>query len=187
MGPEDDDALEEFWGRLASHPDRDRKLDDQIEMMCEQIFDLWFAFDRPLEDGDLVVDRFLHERERDLFDGEKHYLRAVRGSSMHLYEIEDLRPGESLTLRDVLEGDRIRHPDGRVALHGQALRHPRPRGGNHGRLGRGRADRRSRTAPTVESGGSQLPVANHAQSWALSPADEACRPAAPRKMHVKQR
>lgn len=104
LGQEDDEAFEELWGRWADHPD---ELDHDLSMMSEQVGDLWFAFDRPLEDGRLVVDRFLDERALDLSEGEKLYLRSLRASSMRLYEIEDSRPGESLTLRDIIEGDRV--------------------------------------------------------------------------------
>lgn len=104
LGEEDDEALEELWGRWIDHP---HDLDQHFSMVSEHVGDLWFAFDRPIEDGRLVVDRFLDERGLDLSDGERLYLRALRASSMRLYEIEDSRPGESLTLRDVIEGDRV--------------------------------------------------------------------------------
>jgi len=104
LGDEDDDALEELWGRWSDHPD---ELDENLNSMSEHVGDLWFAFDRPLDDGRLVVDRFLEERGSHLFEGEKLYLRTLRASSMRLYEIEDSRAGESLTLRDVIEGDRV--------------------------------------------------------------------------------
>jgi hypothetical protein len=38
---------------------------------------------------------------------EQAYLAALRASSMRLYEIEGSRPGESLNLRDIVEGDRV--------------------------------------------------------------------------------
>ena len=75
--------------------------------MSEQVFDLWFAFDRPLDDGKLVVDRFLAKRMVDLSPGQRLYLQTLRGSSMRLYEVEESRPGESLTLRDLLEDHRV--------------------------------------------------------------------------------
>ncbi|MBI5545732.1 MAG: SEC-C domain-containing protein, partial [Deltaproteobacteria bacterium] len=104
LSEEDEEAFDEFWGRWADHPD---DLGEHHNEMSEHVFDLWFAFDRPLEDGRLVVDRFFDARVLDLSEGEKLYLRSLRASSMRLYEIEDLRPGESLTLRDVLEGERV--------------------------------------------------------------------------------
>ena len=104
LGAEDDLAFDEFWGPWADHPG---ELPEHFAEMSEHVQDLWFVFDRPLDDGRLVVDRFLEERQGALGAGEKLYLRALRASAMRLYEIEDLRPGESLTLRDVLEGARI--------------------------------------------------------------------------------
>ena len=104
LGPEDDQAFDEFWGRFVDHADG---LDHDLEMMSEHVCDLWFAFDWPLDDGQLVVDRFLDEQAFALSEGEKLCLRTLRASSMRLYEIEDALPGESLTLRDVVEGDRL--------------------------------------------------------------------------------
>jgi hypothetical protein len=104
LGEEDDAAFEELWGRWI---DRADDLDENMSNMSEHIGDLWFAFDRPLEDGRFAVDRFLDEHAPELSEGEKLYLRTLRVSSMRLYEIEEVRPGESLTLRDILEGDRI--------------------------------------------------------------------------------
>jgi hypothetical protein len=104
LGPEDDGALEFFWGRWWED---DRELPPALSAMGEHVFDLWFAFDEPLDNGELVVDRFLAERGSRLLDGERRYLNVLRDSSMRLYEIEDLRPGESVALRDVIEGDRI--------------------------------------------------------------------------------
>ncbi len=75
--------------------------------MSEQVFDLWFACDRLLDEGDLVIERFTEEQATDLAPGETRYLEMLRASSMRLYEIADSSPGESLTLRDLIEGDRI--------------------------------------------------------------------------------
>src|SRR5215211_2185266 len=97
LGPEDDEAYDEFWGRWS---DRADEIDQDRSAMSEQVFDLWFAFDRPLDDGRLVVDRLLAKRMVDLSPGERLYLQTLRASSMRLYEVEESRPGESLTLRD---------------------------------------------------------------------------------------
>lgn len=102
FGQEDDQAFEEFWGQWLDHPDG---LDQGLDAMSEQVADGWFAFDCPLESGQMVVDCFLEKRALRLTEGEKRYLNEMKASSMRLYEIEDSRPGESLTLRDVIEGD----------------------------------------------------------------------------------
>jgi len=103
LGPEDDAALEAFWGRYLDHP---AELDETTRRLSDDAFDMWFAFDFPLDDGRLVVDRFL-EQHPGLSTGERAYLRTLRGTAMRLYEVVDALPGASLTVRDVLEGDQV--------------------------------------------------------------------------------
>ena len=90
LGPEDDAALEAFWGRYLDHP---AELDETTRRLSDDAFDMWFAFDFPLDDGRLVVDRFLEERP-GLPTGEHAYLRSLAGTAMHLYEVVDALPGE---------------------------------------------------------------------------------------------
>ena len=104
LDPEDAEADDEFWGRWL---DRADEIDQDRRAMSEQVFDLWFAFDRRLDGGKLVVDRFLEKRMADLSPGERLYLQTMRESSMRLYEVEESRPGESLTLRDLIEDHRV--------------------------------------------------------------------------------
>ena len=103
LGPEDDAALEAFWGRYLDH---DAELDKATSRLSNDAFEMWFAFDFPLDDGRLVVDRFLEEHP-GLSTGERAYLQILGGTAMHLYEVVDALPGVSLTLRDVLEGDQV--------------------------------------------------------------------------------
>ena len=103
LGPEDDAALEAFWGRYLDH---DAELDKATSRLSDDAFEMWFSFDFPLDDGRLVVDRFLEEHPR-LSTGERAYLQILGGTAMHLYEVVDAFPGVSLTLRDVLEGDQV--------------------------------------------------------------------------------
>ncbi len=103
MGPEDDAALEAFWGRYLDHP---AERDETTSRLSDDAYDMWFAFDFTLEDGRLVVDRFLEEHP-GLSTGERAYLRTLAGTAMHLYEVVDALPGVSLTVRDVLEGGQV--------------------------------------------------------------------------------
>ncbi len=103
LGPEDDTALEAFWGRYLDHP---AEPDETTRRLSDDAFDMWFAFDFTLDDGRLVVDRFLQEHP-GLSTGERAYLRTLAGTAMHIYEVVDALPGVSLTLRDVLEGDQV--------------------------------------------------------------------------------
>ncbi len=96
-----DKAFEEFWGEFLNHTD---DLEDHQDGLSDHVYDLWYAFDRPMDDGRLFVDIFLEKKGSELSPGERDLLQTLRDSSMRLYEIEDALPGESLTLRDVIEG-----------------------------------------------------------------------------------
>ncbi|MBI2894429.1 MAG: SEC-C domain-containing protein [Deltaproteobacteria bacterium] len=100
---EDDDcALDEFWGRVPAAHD----FDEERAPESEAVLDMWFWFDRPLDDGRLVVDRLLAE-DPSIAAGERRFLEAARGTCMRLYEVEDTRPGVSVTLREVLDDVRV--------------------------------------------------------------------------------
>jgi hypothetical protein len=103
LGPEDDAAYEEFWGPLV---DRAGELDDHASEQSDAIFDSWFSFDCQLLEGRPAVDPFL-ELQGDLPAGQRAFLEMLRETSMRLYEVMDAVPGVSLTLRDVLESDRV--------------------------------------------------------------------------------
>src|SRR5215211_3885421 len=66
---------EAAWAKLEIFIERELGPADEIDQdrsaMSEQVFDLWFAFDRPLDDGKLVVDRLLAKRMVDLSPGER--------------------------------------------------------------------------------------------------------------------
>ncbi len=99
-GDEEDLAYEEFWGRYL---DREDELPPDPTRASNDVYEMWFAFDRVGDDGSLPVDQFLEHVH--LTSGERAFLAALRRSSMRLYEVADAVPGVSLTLRDVVEGD----------------------------------------------------------------------------------
>ena len=99
---ESEDASEEFWGRYYDQAD---EMPDELAFQSDTLEDLWFAFDRAGEDG-VPAETFLAETE-ELTQGERAFLTALRQSSMHLYEIVDVVPGISLTLRDAIEGGEV--------------------------------------------------------------------------------
>lgn len=102
--PEDaGDAFGEFWGERA---EQDLALDETIDAISSSVLDGWAFFDRPLADGRLVVDALL-EHDDSIGPGERAYLQAMRQSSLHVWEIESVVAGVSLTLRDVLENHSI--------------------------------------------------------------------------------
>jgi SEC-C motif len=106
LGREDDAALDQFWGPLDDIENDDFNADPHFTAVSEQIFDDWAVFDLELEAGDLMVDRFLATKA-SLTSGERNYLGIMKASSLRLYEVEDLTPGDSLTLRDFIEGGRV--------------------------------------------------------------------------------
>jgi hypothetical protein len=99
-------AYDEFWGEQWDKAD---ELDETLTALSSGAFDMWFWLDRPLADGRLVVDRLLVENPT-LQPGVRHYLELARETCMRLYEVIDLRPGVSVTLRDVMD-------DAAVAVH----------------------------------------------------------------------
>ena len=96
---EDDTAYDEFWGELL---ERDDEIDEQWETVSEDVFDAWFWFDRPLPDGRTVAARLL-EQATLLPPGQRRFLEAMRHTCLRLYEVTDVRPGVSVTLRDLFD------------------------------------------------------------------------------------
>ncbi len=103
FGEEHGDAEELVWGE---HMARAEEVGDQWWQPSEGLIDAWFWFDRPLADGRLVVDVLLASPHR-LDIGARTWLTRMRESCMRLYEIVDVRPGTSVTLRDLLGGTRV--------------------------------------------------------------------------------
>jgi SEC-C motif len=100
---EDEEAFDIFYERW------DDSLEDVDPMWMEQsdaAYDMWLFVDYRLQKGETVVDRFLG-RNPPLTPGERLYLELLRNTTMRLYEIMDLSPGESVTLRDVLDNTRV--------------------------------------------------------------------------------
>lgn len=106
LGREDDAALDEFWHGLGDLNDDALDADPRFSAVSDQISDDWAVYDRELEGGDTMVDRFLAAKT-SLTAGERNYLGIMKASTLRLYEVEDLTPGDSLTLRDLIEGDRV--------------------------------------------------------------------------------
>src|SRR5450432_1027707 len=86
LGSEDDDALEEVWGEWL---DEAEELSNELDELSNAVLDCWVFFDRPLPDGQLVVDTLLAE-DKSIGRGERAFLSAMRQSAMHLWEVEDL-------------------------------------------------------------------------------------------------
>ena len=97
-----DDAIRIYRGQFA---DALEDLADDLREHSEQTFSSWFWFDYRSRDGRRIVERFL-EYDSDLSSGERRYLEQMPGTAVHLYEIETLVAGASLTLHDLLTDGR---------------------------------------------------------------------------------
>ncbi len=97
------DADREFWEGVP-----DVAAPDEAEMgaMSEFASDFYLFFDVEIEDGHRVVDLLL-EADSGLTRGERAFLEAGRATTMRLYEVASVRPGASITLRDLLSGAEI--------------------------------------------------------------------------------
>ena len=94
-------ASEVFWGPFASRVD---ELPPERDELFDDIEQLWLMFDHAGAAG-AMVDRFLAGAE--LGDGERAFLQALRRSSMRVYEVVAAQPGQSLRLRDAIEGGEV--------------------------------------------------------------------------------
>lgn len=96
------DAEEELWADLGERaPELAER--EYIAEASEALLDAWFWFDRPLANGRTVVQHLL-ARPGALSPGAVAWLRGMAATAMHLYEVVDVRPGTSITFRDVVLG-----------------------------------------------------------------------------------
>jgi len=81
-------------------------LDTRWFQLSEAFFEMWLFFDFRLPDGYLVVDRFL-DQDMLISPGERRFLKLLSNTAVRLYEVADLSPGQSVTLRDVLDSTEV--------------------------------------------------------------------------------
>ena len=88
-------------------------------VMSEFVFDTWLCFDYELEPGRYVVDDMLDQPGREFSVGERAYLAAMKRATMRLYEVTDVAPGRSITLRELPDGPttRVREQSASRQLH----------------------------------------------------------------------
>jgi hypothetical protein len=102
-----DEAEDLFWDEVEDNPfmpsGEQRRI---IALMSQGVFEAWLFFDYQIEPDRYVVDAFL-ETASGITPGERRFLRMMKTSSMRLYEVTDVRPGESLTLRDVFTDELV--------------------------------------------------------------------------------
>ncbi len=92
------DLGEVFWGEVPVADDEE----PAVLAMSDFAFDCWCYFDVDIGGGDRLVDVLLID-DRELGVGERAYLEMASSTSMRPYEITVVRPGQSLTLRDLLD------------------------------------------------------------------------------------
>ncbi|MGD9247688.1 MAG: SEC-C metal-binding domain-containing protein [Desulfobacteraceae bacterium] len=119
MKEEEQEAYDIFYDKL------DESFDALAPEWLEQsypVYDMWLYVDHRLSKNAYLVDRFL-EQNPSISPGERLYLELLRNSTMRLYEIVDLSPGESVTLRDVLNDNRttVHEQQGSRSMHKYGL------------------------------------------------------------------
>ena len=90
-------ALRVFWGPYLA---KAHELADFFKQMSDRAFLEWFVLDRRREDGKRLYEHCL---EQGIFSvpGEVMYLNQLARSTMRLYEVSAVKPGTSITLRDI--------------------------------------------------------------------------------------
>ena len=99
---EEEEAYDIFYGKW------DDSFDDLAKKWLDQsypVYDMWLYVDHRFWDEVYLVDLLLEENP-SLSPGERLYLERLRNTALRLYEVVDLSPGESVTLRDVINGQR---------------------------------------------------------------------------------
>ena len=107
LGQEDDAAYDLFYDQWH---DRLDELDPAWIELSEAVFDMWLFLDYRLSGDTLVVDLLL-DRIPQLDSGVLQYLKLLRDTALRLYEVVDVLPGKSLTLRDVHSGAKVTVPE----------------------------------------------------------------------------
>jgi hypothetical protein len=111
------EAYEMFWSLDFSAPS-----EEALNEVCQReeaanLFVPWFLFDFPLADGRTLAEQFLEAEGGRFEPGEREYLRAMCATEYRLYEVQDVRRDEGLTLKDLLTGEEVWVRE-RLATHG---------------------------------------------------------------------
>ncbi|WP_170135647.1 YecA family protein [Nannocystis exedens] len=100
-----DDALHEvFYGPAGVYIEHDGSVSECL--LATDTFKSWVVFDVPREDGSFRVDELLRG-PNVLPPEERRYLLMMRATVMRLYEVVDVEPGYTITVRDVLDGREV--------------------------------------------------------------------------------
>ncbi|MBL9106828.1 MAG: SEC-C domain-containing protein [Myxococcales bacterium] len=94
-------ALAEQFGLLFPDPDTD----ELIAGMSFDAFRAWLLFDVPIDADARMVDRLL--AGGGLGRGERMFLEGMSGTAMRLYEVVDVVPGATVSVRELLDGGEL--------------------------------------------------------------------------------
>lgn len=97
-------------------PLRERLGPTLVQDVAERVEDLLlvnlvdsFIADQPLEDGRTPIELFLaNPASEGLHPTARTHLESWAAASLSLYEVEEIEPGEGLTLKDLLSGELVR-------------------------------------------------------------------------------
>ncbi len=92
------EAIEEFWTRK---PDEFARSEGHQRNSVDA-FNGWFWFDRPTSRGSTPAEELIGYPQ--IAPGVRHYLERMSKSSMQPWEVVDVVPGRTITLRQPLEG-----------------------------------------------------------------------------------
>lgn len=131
------DGIVKLASRAAWRADFERVIDEHLGAVCsefdleidelpdhlgqEAFFSLWTCVVEDLAarefDGRNIIDEYLKRRGWKETARGRAYLKALRESSISLYEVSDIRRGEGFVARDLLRGGRAGPDRGEGRLH----------------------------------------------------------------------
>lgn len=70
-------------------------------------FNEWLLLDFPMGNGKTVAENFLESREKGLTEGERAIAEALSKSYQSVYEVQEVREGSGLTIKDLFTGQEM--------------------------------------------------------------------------------
>ena len=115
--PEMDLAFEEFMPDALA----EAEFSEEMHEIVDALFEEWCMFDRPWEDGPPPVQRVIEQREAR--GGPSAWLQQMKQAALCFWEVVDLSPGRTLTLRDLASHREVtvREITGSRSLHRRDL------------------------------------------------------------------
>jgi hypothetical protein len=103
-----EEAERSFWDSVDEGPiEPTGEAAQALALMSQGVFESYLFYDFEIKPGWHVVNAFLAAAS-NLSAAERRYLRSMETTALRLYEVTAVRPGESITLRDVFDGEVVR-------------------------------------------------------------------------------